>query len=37
MASEITSEMNESLLKPVHVSTVKHRLNEANLFGKIVI
>jgi transposase len=34
-ASGITSVMNQSLPKPVHVSTVKRRLNEVDLFGKV--
>jgi Lhr-like helicase len=34
-ASETTSEINESDLKPVLVTTVKRRLNEADLFGRI--
>jgi hypothetical protein len=36
-ATEITSEINKSLPKTVHVSTVKRRRNKANLFGRIVI
>jgi hypothetical protein len=36
-ATEIVSEINKSLPRPVHVSTVKRRLNEVNLFGRIAI
>jgi hypothetical protein len=31
------SEINESLPEPLHVSTVKRRINAANLFGIIFI
>jgi transposase len=34
-ASDITSVMNQSLPKPVHVSAVKRRLNEVDLFGRV--
>jgi hypothetical protein len=34
-ASDITLRINQSLPKPVHVSTVKRRLNEVDLFGRV--
>jgi hypothetical protein len=37
MRTEFTLVMNESMPKPVHLSTVKRHLNEANLFGRAAI
>jgi hypothetical protein len=34
-ASDITLRINQSLPKPVHVPTVKRRLNEVDFFGRV--